>query len=190
MKSFRTPESFRAWLAKYHASRKELVVRLYKVHATSKGIGYAEALDEALCVGWIDGVRKSYDADTFTVRFTPRKAKSVWSKVNIRHMARLLQEGRVEPPGRAAYERRDRKGSDYSYASFALELDAASEKAFKSNKAAWTFFTSQAPWYQRLTKYRVMKAKRPETRAARLARLINDSAHGRRIREAGGKETT
>ena len=186
-RSFKTADEFRAWLEKHHAAKTELMVRLYKVHAKDQGIGYAEALDEALCYGWIDGTRRSLDKDSFSIRFSPRKAKSVWSKINIRHMARLLQEGRVQEAGRAAYERRDRAGSGYSYQDFALELDQAGLKEFKANKKAWKFFTAQAPWYQRLTKYWVMKAKLPETRAARLARLIGDSEHGRRIREAGGK---
>src|SRR5690242_374288 len=186
-KSFKTAEEFRAWLEKHHATKTELMVRLYKVHAKDKGIGYDAALDEALCFGWIDGTRRSLDKDSYSIRFSPRKAKSVWSKINIRHMARLLQEGRVQEAGRAAYQRRDRKGSGYSYEDFALELDDAGLKAFKANKKAWKFFSSQAPWYQRLTKYWVMKAKLPETRSARLTRLIHDSEHGTRIREAGGK---
>jgi uncharacterized protein YdeI (YjbR/CyaY-like superfamily) len=180
-RAFKTPVSFRAWLDQNHASCKELILRLFKVHARHKGIGYGEALDEALCHGWIDGVRRSWDADSFTVRFTPRKATSMWSAVNIRHIARLKREGRVHPHGLAIFHRRDREKSGYSYETLTLALDRAALKTFRANKAAWTFFEAQPPGYKRIVQYMVMSAKRPETRAKRLKALIACSAKGERI---------
>ena len=114
---FRTPEDFRTWLEKNHASEKELIVRLFKVHAKHRGIGYREALDEALCFGWIDGIKRALDKDSFTHRFSPRKAKSKWSNVNIKRFKELKKAGRVQPPGLAAFEARNVYAGLYSFES-------------------------------------------------------------------------
>lgn len=178
-KSFRTQDDLRAWLEKSHASEKELTLRCFKVHAKARGIGYKEGLDEALCYGWIDGVRRGLDADSFTVRFTPRKAKSNWSKVNIKRAIELEAEGRMRPPGLAAFRARDKTAvAPYSFENRDTKLDATSQKKFRMNKRAWTFFQTQPPWYQRTSIWWVMSAKREETRAKRLATLMEYSAKG------------
>jgi uncharacterized protein YdeI (YjbR/CyaY-like superfamily) len=181
-RSFRTQEDFRNWLEKHHASEKELILRLFKVHARDRGIGYKEALDEALCFGWIDGVGKSFDEDSFTRRFTPRKKKSNWSVVNIKRFNELQREGRIRPPGLAAFEARGpTAASPYSDANRNIKLAPELEKQFRANKPAWEFFTAQAPSYQRLMIFRVMSAKRDETRARRFSVLLDRSAKGKRL---------
>jgi uncharacterized protein YdeI (YjbR/CyaY-like superfamily) len=176
-KAFRTSEEFRAWLEKNHASVTELDMRLFKTHAKQRGIGYREALDEALCFGWIDGVRRSLDADSFTQRFTPRKKKSNWSRVNIKRATELDAEGRMHSAGLAAFRARNAIAvAPYSFENRSVRLDAAAEKKFRANKRAWEFYQAQAPWYRRTTAFWVMSAKREETRARRLASLIERSA--------------
>lgn len=181
-KAFRTQADFRKWLEAHHASETELMIRLFKVHARKRGIGYREALDESLCYGWIDGVRRGLDADSFTQRFTPRKRKSNWSAVNIKRVRELIAEGRMRPPGMAAFDARDKTAvAPYSFENRNAKLDAALEKTFRANKGAWEYFRAQAPWYQRTTIHMVMSAKREETRAKRLALLIDCSARGKPI---------
>lgn len=153
------------------------MLRCFKVHAKHRGIGYKEALDESLCYGWIDGVRRSLDDDSFTQRFTPRKPRSNWSKVNINRANELEAEGEMRPAGLAAFRARDvTRPAPYSFESPPMELDAPFEKKFRANKGAWEFFQVQAPWYKRTSIYWVMSAKRAETRARRLAELIERSA--------------
>lgn len=172
-KAFRTQKDFRAWLAKHHASEKELIVRLYKVHAKHKGIGYREALDEALCWGWIDGIVRRLDEDSFQQRFTPRKAKSNWSAVNIRRMKTLIAEGQVAQPGLDAFKRRgSTKPAPYSYETTELKLAPAFMKRFKAEPKAWSFFEALPPGFKRLMVFRVMDAKREETRERRFAQLL------------------
>jgi uncharacterized protein YdeI (YjbR/CyaY-like superfamily) len=181
-KAFKTQADFRRWLQKHHATEKELMMRLFKVHAKERGIGYREALDEALCWGWIDGVRRSLDEDSFTQRFTPRKKKSNWSAVNIKRAKELVKEGRMCAPGLAAFEARDRTAiSPYSFESGSLKLDPALEKRFRANKTAWEFFQAQPPGYRKLMTFRIMTAKREETRAKRLQQLLDVSAKKRRV---------
>lgn len=180
--SFRSGAAFGRWLAKHHASRTELQVRLFKVHAGHLGMTYRDALDEALCHGWIDGVRHGLDADSFLIRFTPRKTRSYWSDVNVRRMKELAAEGRVHPAGLAAFGRHDElRAPRYSFEAAPAKLDAAGLERFRANREAWANFQKQAPWYRRLTTHWVMCAKRPETRARRLATLIECSANGARI---------
>lgn len=177
---FSSPAAFRAWLQKNHAKEKELLVGFHKKGAGKPSITYAEALDEALCFGWIDGVRRG-GANHHTIRFTPRKAKSKWSAVNVKHVKRLIAAGRMAPAGLKAYETRGEKaGWSYAYETrrpFAPALKAR----FERNKRAWAFFTAQPPGYQRIATWWVMNAKREETRLKRLASLIADSAAGRRL---------
>ncbi len=180
--SFRTPTLFRAWLARHHATRTELVLRLYKVSAASKGITYLQALDEALCYGWIDGVRRSLDADSFTQRFTPRKPSSYWSRVNIIKAEGLIKAGRMAKPGLERFQRRDMKKSGrYSFERETARLTPAIERKFRSAKRAWTFFQAQPPGYRKLMAFYVMSAKQEATRDKRLARLIDASARGKRL---------
>ncbi len=181
LKSFRTPAAFRAWLTKNHAKASELLVRCCKVHAADRGITYAQALDEALCYGWIDGVRRSVDADTFSIRFTPRKPVSNWSRVNVAHVDRLTKAGRMAQPGLDAFGRRtDPRTGVYSFERRS-KLAPALIQTFRTNKAAWTFYRARAPWYRRTTAQWIMSAKREETQRKRLAQLIDCSARGQPI---------
>ena len=188
-KAFRKQTDFRQWLAKNHASKTELMIRLFKVHAKHRGIGYREALDEALCWGWIDGVVRRYDADSFQQRFTPRKAKSNWSAVNIKRMKELIAEGKVAKPGLDAFARRDKtKPAPYSYENRnRIRLAPAFVKRFKAEPVAWRFFEALPPGYKRLMIYRVMEGKREETREKRFVQLLELSKQQKRMAMPGEK---
>ena len=148
LKSFRSPAAFRAWLAKHHAEAAELLVRCYKMHAADRGITYAQALDEALCYGWIDGVRRSVDANSFSIRFTPRKPASNWSRVNVAHVERLTNAGRMAQPGLDAFARRtEARTGVYSFER-QCELAPTHIKTLRASQAAWAFYRRQAPWYR------------------------------------------
>ena len=179
---FKSPGEFRRWLAKNHAAQSELWLGMYKKASGKGGITYREALDEALCFGWIDGVRKSLNEDAFVQRFTPRKAKSYWSAVNTKRATELIKEKRMAAPGLKAFEARDpATTARYSFERAAPSFDPAHLKRFKASKAAWTFFEAQPPGYRRLMTFYVTSAKRPETQAQRLERLIQASAGQRRL---------
>ena len=178
---FKTAAAFRAWLRKNHNVATELLVRVHKKHAVDQGITYAEALDEALCYGWIDAVRRGLDADSFSIRFTPRKPRSIWSRINVAHIERLKQVGRMMPAGLAAFEaRNDARTGIYSFEREAMTLSPDLVQRFRANRKAWAFFSTQPPGYQRLNVFRVMSAKREATRLSRLAALIAWSAKGMR----------
>jgi len=172
-RSFPGPASFREWLEKHHARATELVVRCRKTGAAHRGMTYRQALDEALCLGWIDGVRRSVDAVSFSVRFSPRKAKSAWSAVNIARARQLQADGRMHPAGLSAF--RARVKPQYSYESRPRALAPAYLAKFRAHPPAWRFFEAQPPWYRRTAAFWVMSAKRPETRARRLDVLITCS---------------
>ncbi|HEX7573901.1 MAG TPA: YdeI/OmpD-associated family protein [Bacteroidota bacterium] len=179
---FRSPGSFRSWLTRNRASTPELIVRLYRTHAGDRGITYAQALDEALCFGWIDGVRRSFDKDSFTTRFSPRRPGSIWSLVNVAHAQRLIKEGRMAKPGLVAFQARDQKRTGvYSSEQRPSELAPAHVRKFRAEKRAWEFFQGQAPWYRRTSAYWVISAKREETREKRLGILIACSGRGEPI---------
>ena len=172
-KSFRTRQDFRAWLERHHASESELMLRLFKVHASSRGIGYREALDEALCYGWIDGVRRSLDEDSFTQRFTPRRARSNWSAVNIKRANELVAEGRMHPAGTLAFEARDKTAiAPYSFEHPNSQLSKEFERRLEAKKKAWAYWEKMPPGQRRITTHWVMSARRPETRAKRFAILL------------------
>ena len=173
-KSFKTQQDFRKWLEKNHDKEKELILRLFKKHAKHRGIGYREALDESLCWGWIDGRINALDEDSFQQRFTPRTAKSNWSAVNIRRMNQLIAEGRVAKPGLQAFERRTMtKPAHYSYENRdKIKLPPALVKRFRSEPKAWAFFEALPPGYKRLMIWRVMDAKKEETREKRFSQLL------------------
>ncbi len=179
---FKTPAAFRAWLQAHHASATELVLRLAKVHASATGVTYAQALDEALCFGWIDAVRRRLDDDTFSIRFTPRKPRSIWSRVNVAHAERLIREKRMTRAGIAAFEARqeDRTGV-YAFEQRSPGLSDEYRRRFAKRRAAWTYFEGEAPWYRRTASHWVMSAKREETRRRRLETLISCSAERQRI---------
>jgi uncharacterized protein YdeI (YjbR/CyaY-like superfamily) len=179
---FETQADFRRWLSRHHNTTTELWVGFRKKATGRRSVTYPEALDEALCVGWIDGVRRRVDDESYTIRFTPRKPVSIWSRVNIRKIDVLIEAGRMKQPGLAAFERRSPDTQvRYSYENQPAQLAPAYERLFKATPAAWTFFRSQAPWYQRTSIFWVMSAVREQTRARRLATLIADSAKGRRL---------
>jgi len=181
--TFASVTAFRAWLTRHHATAQELVVRCFKVQAREQGLTYREALDEALCFGWIDGVRRALDADSFTVRFTPRRARSTWSAMNVRRFGELQADGRVQPSGVAAFEARTEERSRvYSFESpQAVTLSRERERALRADRVAWAFFSAQPPWYRRTSVFWVESAKREETRANRFAQLRECSARRQRI---------
>lgn len=181
-KFFATKEKFREWLEKNHASANELEIGFYKKSSGKKSITYAEALDEALCFGWIDGVRRSLDETSYQQRFTPRRARSIWSLVNVKHVERLKKEGKMHAAGLAAYEQRDPKRTGiYAFENAPRELSAEYEKEFRKTKGAWEYFQTYPPYLKKTISYWVMSAKKEETRSGRLRRLIECSARGERI---------
>ena len=181
---FAAPADFRVWLEGHHAEAPELIVGLYKKGSGRQSVTWREAVDEALCFGWIDGIRKSIDESSYTIRFTPRRPRSIWSAVNIKRVQELQEQGLMRPAGVAAFEARsDERSRIYSFEQRGpVELDGAQSEIFESNAPAWDFFQSQAPSYRKAAIWWVVSAKREETRARRLATLMDDSAHGRRIR--------
>ena len=180
-KIFNLPGEFREWLEKNHDRIGELWLGFYNKRTDKRSITYREALDEALCFGWIDGVRKSINETTYKQRFTPRKPKCYWSAVYIRRADELAKLGRMAPPGVKALDRRTSDSGKYSFESRPKQLPRGYEKQFKANPAAWEFFRAQAPWYQRTSSFWVVSAKQEETRQRRLATLISDSEKGRRL---------
>jgi uncharacterized protein YdeI (YjbR/CyaY-like superfamily) len=181
---FETPAGFRAWLEAHHESESELVVGFYRKGTGRASITWPESVAEALCFGWIDGVRRGIDDESYSIRFTPRKPTSNWSQVNIDKVAELTERGLMRPAGLAAFERRsDKRSAIYSYEQrHEAKLDAGQELEFRANAAAWSFFEAQPRGYRRTATYWVVTAKREETRRRRLATLIDDSANGRRLK--------
>ena len=180
---FRTAAEFRRWLAAHHATERDLLVGFYRKASGTPGISYKEAVDEALCYGWIDGIKKKADETRYTHRFTPRQAVSTWSLVNATRVKELIAAKRMAKPGLEAWARRDpKKTGIYSFENRPSAFDAALAGVFRKQAAAWTFFRAQPPGYQRLMAFWVMGAKQQETRERRLATLAKSSAEGKRIR--------
>jgi len=177
---FASARELRDWLDRNYSGTAELWVGFYKKDSGRPSVSYAEALDEALCFGWIDGVRKSVDSAGYTIRFTPRKPRSAWSAVNIRRFQQLAEGGRVHPAGLRAFGERASENSGYAQRNEA-KLGDAYEQWFSANRKAWDFFQSQPPGYRRTAIFWVMDAKREETRLKRLATLMEDSEKGRRL---------
>ena len=180
---FASPAELRAWFEAHHATAGELWVGFHRKRTGRPTVTWPEAVDEALCVGWIDGVRRTVDADRYAIRFTPRTARSTWSAVNIARANVLIAEGRMRPAGLAAWERRtDERSAIYSYEQrHAAMLERSEQAAIDANPAAREFWERQPPSYRKTATYWIVSAKRPATRARRLAQLIEDSAAGRRI---------
>ncbi len=179
---FPAAEEFRKWLEEHHAAARELWVGFYKKLTGRASITWLESVDEALCVGWIDGIRKSVDASSYVIRFTPRTPRSTWSAVNIRRVRALMEEGRMHPAGLRAFEaRRKNRSGIYSYEQRPDDLVEPYRSALRKHKAAWSFFRSQPPYYRRAMTWWIVSAKREETREKRLAALAEHSAGGRRI---------
>ena len=170
---FETPAKLRAWLARHHATERECWVTFFKPHVGKRGVTYQEALDEALCVGWIDGLVKRIDEDRYTRRFSPRKPRSIWSATNIKRAGELTALGRMREPGRAAFEGRDPKRANlYSYENKPQEFAGPYAKTFRANTRAWQFFQSLPASYRRVATWWVVSAKQEATRTRRLAKLI------------------
>ena len=182
---FATPEDFRAWLEAHHDEARELWVGFHKKGTGRPSMTWPQSVDEALCFGWIDGVRKSLGDESYMIRFTPRKARSTWSAVNIKRAQELAAEGRMRPAGLQAFEARtDDRSAIYSYEQrHAAALEPEQEREFRANAQAWAWFQSRPPWYRRTAIWWVVSAKREETRRRRLRTLIDDSAQGRTIRQ-------
>jgi uncharacterized protein YdeI (YjbR/CyaY-like superfamily) len=181
---FPTPADFRAWLARHHRKRTELLVGFHKRGSGKPSITWPESVDAALSFGWIDGVRRSLGEESYTIRFTPRKPRSIWSAVNVRRAKALIEAGLMSEAGLAAFEARSEARSVvYAYEQReSAKLERGQERRLRANAAAWKFFAAQPAWYRRTASWWVISAKRPETREKRLATLIGDSASGRTIK--------
>jgi uncharacterized protein YdeI (YjbR/CyaY-like superfamily) len=179
---FETPTDLRHWLEANHDASTELCVGFHRRATGRPSVTWAQVVDEALCFGWIDGVRKGIGSDRWAIRLTPRKRTSKWSAVNVRRVPELVAEGRMTPAGLRTFEARDTTKVPYSYETGSMPLDATFEARFRENGEAWRWFEAQAPSYRRAGGHWVMSAKREETRERRFATLIDDSANGRKVR--------
>jgi uncharacterized protein YdeI (YjbR/CyaY-like superfamily) len=183
IKYFKSAHDFRRWLEKNHATMQELWVGYYKKSSRQPSITWPEAVDEALCFGWIDGIRKGVDDLRYTIRFTPRRRRSIWSAVNIKRARELSDKGLMKPPGMAAFDaRKENLSGIYSYEQRSANLDAPYEKRLRQNKAAWDFFYAQPPSYRKAIGWWIVSAKQEVTRLKRLEKLITESGRGERLR--------
>jgi uncharacterized protein YdeI (YjbR/CyaY-like superfamily) len=178
-KFFSKPSDFRKWLEKNHKKETELVVGFHKVGSGNANMTWSQSVDEALCFGWIDGVRTSIDKDRYQIRFTPRKSTSIWSAINIKKMEALIQQGLMRPAGLESFKKRtDKKSKGYSYEKDEVKFSLAFEKQFKANKIAWKYFQALAPGYQKTSVNWVTSAKQEATQQKRLHQLIAESEAG------------
>jgi uncharacterized protein YdeI (YjbR/CyaY-like superfamily) len=182
IKYFQTPGDFRKWLEQHQATESELLVGFYKKGSGKPSITWPESVKEALCFGWIDGIRRNVDEESYSIRFTPRKRGSIWSAVNIKYALELIEQGLMRPPGLAAFElRRENKVGIYSYEQRTATIPEPYLSQFKKHKAAFDFFESQPAGYRKQVSWWVVSAKQEETRLKRLEKLIAESAAGRRL---------
>lgn len=181
---FKTAADFRAWLESNHASAAELIVGFHKVGSRLPSMSWPESVDEALCFGWIDGVRKRIDEQSYQIRFTPRRAGSIWSKVNLAKVEQLKAEGRMRPSGIAAFEaRKSERSGVYAFErEQPAELSASETRDFRRNAVAWTYFEATPPSYRKVMLHWVVSAKHADTRAKRLAQLIEACEAQKRMR--------
>jgi uncharacterized protein YdeI (YjbR/CyaY-like superfamily) len=188
---FASPERFRTWLEKHHRTKRELLVGFHKKDSGLPSISWPESVDEALCYGWIDGVRKSLNATSYTIRFSPRRPGSIWSAINVRRAKAMIKEGRMTPAGKAAFEKRKaNKVGIYSYEQRPIELEPRYRDLLRRNAAAWKFYQSQPPSYHKAVTWWILSAAREETRAKRLQQLIGDSERGLRVAPLRPRSTT
>jgi uncharacterized protein YdeI (YjbR/CyaY-like superfamily) len=179
---FKNQGEFRKWLKAYHKKETELIVGFYKKDSGKFNMSWSDAVDEALCFGWIDSTRRSVDEISYSNRFTPRKKTSIWSAVNIAKVEALMKAGRMMPAGVEAFNhRKEEKSKVYSFESDTKTLSPVIEKVFKKHKAAREFFLKQAPYYRRMIVHWIMSAKREETRLGRLEKMIKHSEDGKRV---------
>lgn len=182
VKFFPTQAEFRQWLEKNHKTETELFVGFYKVASNKPSLTWSQSVDQALCFGWIDGVRKSIDKESYCIRFTPRRRNSTWSAINIKKIEELTNAGLITQEGQLAFSlRKESKSKVYSYEQEPVNLNFNYEKQFKKNKIAWDFFKKQAPSYQKATTNWIMSAKQEKTRQSRLEKTINESEKQKRI---------
>ncbi len=180
---FPKQSDFRKWLGKNHESEKELLVGFYKVNSGKPSITWSQSVDEALCFGWIDGIRKSVDKDSYCIRFSPRKVKSIWSAINIKKVEELTKKGLMRPAGLAIFNKREEiKSRIYSFENRPKKFNRVFENKFKADKKAWSQFLSMTPSYQKTAIFWVMSAKQEATRQKRLDMLIKDSKEGQKIK--------
>jgi uncharacterized protein YdeI (YjbR/CyaY-like superfamily) len=185
---FASPLGFRAWLADHHASAAELLVGYFRTGSGRPSMSWPESVDEALCYGWIDGVRRAIDDERYSIRFTPRKARSIWSNVNLAKVDVLIAAGRMQPAGLAAWERRSPERSGlYSFEKASVAFDAPMLRRFEGDDSAWRFFQSQPAGYRKLATNWVISAARPETRERRFTSLLEYSVRGERLPQYAGR---
>jgi len=183
-KFFKSPADLRKWFEAHHASAPELLVGFYKKDSGKASITWPQSVDEALCFGWIDGIRKSIDDISYTIRFTPRKPFSIWSAVNIKRAKELLEQGLMQPAGLKAFlAREENRSGIYSYEQRSPELPEKYANKLKMHQSAWKFFQAQPPSYRKAANWYVLSAKKEETRLKRLKHLIDHSLLGKRIRQ-------
>jgi uncharacterized protein YdeI (YjbR/CyaY-like superfamily) len=192
LRFFETSHDFRKWLEENHAGAQELWVGFYKVNSGKPSITWPESVDQALCFGWIDGIRKSVDDVSYAIRFSPRKPGSIWSAVNIKRIQELAEKGLVHPAGISAFEKRkENKSGIYSYEQRSVDLPSPYAEIFKQNQAAWEFYEAQPASYRKAAYWYVLSAKKEETRLQRLENLISVSSNKQRLfmftREAAKK---
>ena len=181
-KFFLKAADFRTWLEKNHATTTELWVWFYTKDSGKPSITWPESVDQALCFGWIDGIRKGVDEISYQIRFTPRRRGSIWSAINIKRAKELVRQKQMRPAGLKAFAARiENKSGIYSYEQRRTELSEPYAQLVKNNKAAWNFFQTQPPSYRKMIGWWIISAKKEETRMARLAKLISESAKGKRL---------
>ena len=179
---FQTPADFGNWLEKNHATATELWVGFHKKDSGKPSITWPESVDQALCFGWIDGIRKGLDENSYQIRFTPRRRGSIWSAINIKRAEDLVGQKQMRPTGLKAFAARiENKSAIYSYEQRSTELSEAYATLLKKNNAAWNFFGNQPPSYRKMIGWWIVSAKKEETRMARLTKLISESAKGKRL---------
>lgn len=180
---FARPADFRRWLERNSATTSELVVGFHKVGSGRPSMSWPDSVDEALCFGWIDGVRKRIDDQSYLIRFTPRQASSIWSAVNVAKAEALIARSRMQPAGLAAYQRRkDARTRVYAYEQVAeAQLTDEEQRVFRRDQSAWKYLESAPAGYRRTVLHWIVAARRPETRARRLGQLISACAAGRRL---------
>ena len=179
---FKTQDDFRKWLESHHEKETELIVGFYKVDSGKPSMTWSQSVDQALCFGWIDGVRKSINEESYSIRFTPRRNSSNWSAINIKKIEVLTNAGLMKPAGLKAFSlRKENKSEIYSYENDTLLLDSNYEIQFKENKKAWEFFIKQAPSYKKAIMRWIMSASQEKTRQSRLEKTIKVSEQQKRV---------
>jgi uncharacterized protein YdeI (YjbR/CyaY-like superfamily) len=178
---FTKASEFREWLEKNHHKKNEIIVGFYKVNSGKTSITWSQSVDQALCFGWIDGVRKSINEESYCIRFTPRRKNSIWSAINIKKVEELTKAGLMKPEGEKSFSyKKDDKSKIYSHEKEASILNPDYENKFKDHKKAWDFFNKQSPSYQKITIHWIMGAKQEKTRQSRLEKIILLSDHQKR----------